>query len=207
MKYLAMILFLMIWPLSVQAEVCNDDVYLGKVNAANAVKINYQYEDGLMKVVAANHDGIYFKVGNNEKSVVGSNIGSFPEGSSVEINYHSEVDLGCGRGNLITKYYLKLPYYNPFSEDERCLDRVGMAACEKYYPVKMTSELFEQAIFSYDQEIYNLSKRNVDKIDNKVVESWFFKYRYYIGIVTIFVGLAIWLVIALIKKYRLRREL
>ena len=193
MKYIYL-LFLMLVPMVVSANSCDDVIYNEKVALANNIKINYVLgAGGKMEVTALKVDAtISFQIGNKtfNTSSESVNLGVYAQGESVAIDYLSNVDLGCGRGRLVTKKYLTLPYYNSYYNSSSCLSRKDAEVCAYFYPNIITKDEFNRGILSYDSAKYHGGKS--EEVEQETIQEipWYMEYSRYImiGGIVIVVG-------------------
>lgn len=184
-RYVYFCLLMFLTPIIVNAEVCDDSLYQKKVAAAELIKLVYNYNPKTKKmdVQAINvKEEFSFKI---EDKIIKANskevsLGSFPQGESILVNFYTLIDLGCGRNNLVTKRYVNLPFYNPFYNDERCIMREDLDACNYYYPIILDEKMFADMVYLYDEQTYNKILNVNPKKKVAPLEPWYLKNKYYL---------------------------
>jgi len=104
-----------------------------------------------------------FKDGNNTSA----SLGGFLAGEKVPITIYGYVANPCS-GVEVYKKYIKLPYYNSFSEDERCERYPDFKYCNDLLTSPVKESIFESEFKHY---IDDLNKEVVkDKEEEKKVD-------------------------------------
>ncbi len=217
-KYIIFLLIIIFLIPGVKASTCQKEELERLKVLASKVEINYNYElkeaDGIkyplysltannlnddFKVLIIkdwyNLDYKEFKRGNGNFGT----LNGFSEGENITITIKGYVANPCSGQTILTKN-IKLPYYNPYSEDANCKKYPDFKYCAEFTTQKLTNDSFHSALKTY---LNNLSQNSDDKINEKKMD-WTIMIYIGIGIILL---LALYLLIRFFVKQRRKNTL
>ena len=171
------LLALLCWLVPVSVMACNSEQLKSDRKLAEVIKVDYQYNtsNDNFKVALRNvHRDFYVVITGQEKAYepvassefVTIELGTYPAGTNLDVRVYPYVQTFC-QDELLTRKYIRLPYYNPYSTNSECSKLGECAYCNKFTYMKLTEKTWGSGVNQCINEKKNANTADLPDIEVK----------------------------------------
>ena len=199
-RYFIGFLMLFMFCPKVSAAICDNARFVSYQDKAKNITYSYDYvdESNTFNITLTNVSSDFYLLDLNSNVTYPYTsdemvLSGMTPGKTYKLAIYTENDIYCSDKRIYT-LYIKLPYYNPYYNDELCSDIKEFQFCKKFITKMITYDEFKEKVNTYKNQI---EKGNTSDESEEYVSifrrllNFYTKYYYVILPSIIILGLVI----------------